>query len=53
MQMTAMKKVSDARFQLGPVFHKAMHSARGNRKTLKGNKILNLTVKRDERILQK
>jgi hypothetical protein len=51
--MLAMEKVSYVGFQLGPVFHKAMHSAHGNCKTLKGNKILNLTLKPDERILQK
>jgi hypothetical protein len=53
LQMVAIEKVSYVGFQLGRVFHKAIHNARSNRKTLKGNKILNLTLKRDERILQK
>jgi hypothetical protein len=51
--MVVRDKLTCDRFLLVPLLHKNIHSANGNCKTLKGNKIMILTVKSDERILPK
>jgi hypothetical protein len=38
--------------EFSPILHTNLHNVRANRKTLKGNQIIVLTVERDKRIFQ-
>src|SRR6266566_1603204 len=47
-----MEKLSSRRFYLVRLLHRKIHSEKGNRKTLKGNQIIVLTVRIDEGTVQ-
>jgi ribonuclease HI len=52
MQMVVMEKLSPRRFLLERLLHRKIHNGRSNRKTLKGNQIIVLTVRVDEGTVQ-
>ena len=52
MQMVVMEKLSSCRFLLVRFLHRKIHNDKTNRKTLKGNQIIVLTVRIDEGTVQ-
>ena len=51
--MAAMRKLMHPNAELFRLLHNEMHKQRANRKLMKGNQIIVLTVERDRRIVQK